>query len=377
MPSAHAKLSASSSARWLNCPASVAASAQYENKGSVFAEEGTCAHELAEICLKSGNSPDKYLGKTLNDAPNVAVNREMLDHVQGYIDYVKSFETKTSSTMIEERVRFDDYVPAGFGTSDAIVLDDHICHVVDLKYGKGIEVYAEQNTQAMLYALGVLQEYEFIFDIDVFELHIYQPRRNHFDSWQISKSELIKWGEWVKERAALTRQDDAPFNPSDKACQWCSHKANCKALQSFTEKVISSEFDDLTLDKPEKVDHSLILKNKSLIESWLKAVEQAAYEKLSNSEEVTGFKLVAGRSLRKWGDEEEAIKVLSEKAGEDKLYTKKFVSVPQAEKLIGKAEFNKLYSELVVKPDGKPTLAPANDKRPSLGDVSCEFDELD
>ena len=375
MPSVHAKLSASSSARWLNCPASVAASAQYENKGSSFAEEGTCCHELAEICLKTGDSPDKYLGQTLSDAPNIAVNREMLDHVQGYIDYVKSFETKTSSTLIEEQVRFDNWVTDGFGTSDAIIIDNGVCHIVDLKYGKGVEVYAEQNTQAMLYALGVLQEYEFIFDIDVFELHIYQPRRNHFDSWRISKDDLLNWGEWVKERAHLTTVKDAPFNPSDKACQWCAHKANCKALQSFTEKVIASEFDDLTLDKPENVDHSLILKNKSLIESWLKAVEQAAYEKLSNGEDVDGFKLVAGRSLRKWADEQAAIDTLSNEFDDDKLFTKKFVSVAQAEKLIGKVNFSE-FSNLVVKPEGKPTLAPSNDKRPAVGDVSCDFDNL-
>lgn len=377
MPTIHAKLSASSSARWLNCPGSVKICEQYENKSSSFAEEGTCAHELAEICLRDSKSASEFLGAELHDAPGVEVTIEMVDHVQDYVNYVNSLQSKTSSLLVEEKVSFDEWVTDGFGTSDAIVLDDGTCHIVDLKYGQGVEVYAKENTQAMLYALGVLNEFEFIYDIDTFVLHIYQPRRNHIDSWEITKQDLLKWGEWVKQQVALCDSDDAPLSPSEKACQWCPHKANCKALEKFTEEVISAEFENLDLPKPETVDVVNVLLNKSLIESWLKAVEQSAYEKLLSGdagELANHFKLVEGRSLRQWGDETTAISALSESYGDEKLYKKTFVSVAQAEKLVGKAKFTKEYNSLVIKPEGKPTIAPIDDKRPAIGDVANCFD---
>lgn len=379
MPTTHAKLSASSSARWLNCPGSVKACERYENKSSSFAEEGTCAHELAEICLRDSKSASEFIGANLNDAPSVTVTSEMVDHVQDYVNYVNSLQTKTSSLLVEERVSFSEWVSDGFGTSDAIVLDDGVCHIVDLKYGRGVEVYAKENSQAMLYALGVLNEFEFIYDIDTFVLHIYQPRRNHIDYWEITKRELLRWGEWVRRQVSLCESDDAPLVPSDKACQWCPHKANCKALEKFTESVIGSEFDNLDLPNPEEVDVANVLLNKSLIESWLKAVEQAAYEKLLSGdagELGNHFKLVEGRSLRQWGDEKTAISALSENYSDDELYKKAFVSVAQAEKIVGKAKFNKDYGSLVVKPEGKPTIAPIDDKRPAVGDVADFFDNV-
>ncbi|AZU97907.1 protein of unknown function DUF2800 [Vibrio phage LP.1] len=377
MPIKHAKLSASGSSRWLNCPGSVKASEKYKNGTSKFAEEGTCAHELGEICLKSfDKNPSDYLGQTLNDAPDVTVDSEMVEHVEGYISYCRQFD---GDMFVEEQVDFSQWVPDGFGTSDCIVIGD-VVHVIDLKYGKGVEVYAEKNSQAMLYALGVLNEYDCIYDFDddqVFRLHIYQPRRAHFDAWDTTKRELMGWAQWVKERADLALNDDAPMVPGDKQCQWCPHKANCVALQKFTEDIITAEFENLDLPQPEKVDIVNVLKHKSLIESWLKSVEQVVFEKLLAGEHVEGFKLVEGRSNRKWGDEQIAIDTLTEHVEEEKLYTRKFVTVPQAEKLIGKAEFNTKYGDLVIKPEGKPTLAPSSDKRPPIGDVSDCFEKLD
>lgn len=377
MPIAHAKLSASGSSRWLNCTASVKVSEQYASTSSKFAEEGTCAHELAEICLKDlSKSPSDFIGQTLNDAPSVTVDSEMAEHVENYVAYCLQFK---GDLFVEQQVDFSTWVPDGFGTSDCIVVGD-IVHIIDLKFGKGVEVYAEQNTQAMLYALGVINEYDFLYDFSddqVFELHIYQPRRAHYDSWQITKADLLKWAEWVSEKANEALSDNAQFNPSDKACQWCPHKANCVALQKFTESVISAEFENLDLPSPESVDVENVLKNKALIEGWLKAVEQVVFDKLSNGENVPGYKLVAGRSNRKWSDENLAIDTLSETVEDEKLFTKKFLTVPQAEKLIGKAEFSEKYSELVVKPEGKPTLAPESDKRPSINDVSDCFENID
>ena len=370
---AHAKLSASSSARWLNCPASVKAIQPYKNTSSKFAEYGTCGHELAEICLNDfDKSPHAYIGQTLSDAPTVKVDKEMIGCVEGYIDYVRSFD---GDLFVEERVDYSEWVKEGFGTSDAIVVNDNTCHVIDLKYGKGIEVYAENNTQAMLYALGVISNYGFLYEFEDVVLHIYQPRRSHFDTWSTTRTELLKWAEWVRERALLSEQDNAPFNPSEKACQWCAHKVKCVALMKHTEAVISAEFDDLDLPSPDSIDIDLVLKNKTLIESWLKAVQQHAFDKLSNGEKVKGYKLVAGRSSRKWVDEGEAFKALQTNYDKDELETRKFITVAQAEKLTGKASFSE-YIELVIKSEGAPTIAPESDKRKPIGDVSCDFENI-
>tara|TARA_R110002126_G_scaffold86957_1_gene209717 strand:+ start:41 stop:1156 length:1116 start_codon:yes stop_codon:yes gene_type:complete len=369
----HAKLSPSSSARWLNCTASVKASTSYANTSSSAAEEGTAAHQLGEICLKSGDTPDKYLGQSLSDAPTVTVDLEMVENIQDYVNYCRSI---SPIMLVEERVEFTPWVHDGYGTSDCIIFEGTTCHVIDLKYGKGVEVYAEENTQAMLYALGVLNEFEFIHDITTFKLHIFQPRRHHFDEWEISVEKLLAWGDEVKEIANNIKNNITTFNPGDKQCQWCAHKANCSALQKHTEKVISAQFNDLSeLPAPEQVDHKLVLKNKALIESWLKAVEMSVFERLNEGEPVEGFKLVAGRSVRKWGDEQATIKTMLPSLGED-LYTKKLLTAPQAEKLIGKAQFNAEYGHLVVRPEGRPTLAPSDDKRPAIGDVTCNFEEL-
>ena len=369
----HAKLSPSSSARWLNCTASVKASEQYANRSSSAAEEGTGAHQLGEICLKTFDTPDVYLNQILSDAPNITIDQEMVDNIQDYVNYCQSIGT---NMLVEERVDYSPWVQHGFGTSDCIIFKDNVCHVIDLKYGKGVEVYAERNTQAMMYALGVLNDYEFLYDIDTFVLHIFQPRRNHFDEWEISTSDLLLWGEEVKEIAKNIKTDNVTFNPGEKQCQWCAHKANCTALQKLTEELITAEFDNLDeLDAPEIVNHTLILKHKPLIESWLKAIEQTVFEKLNNGEKVDGFKLVAGRSIRKWGSEQEVIKTLTPELGEE-LYTKKLLTAPQAEKLIGKSRFNENYADLIIKPDGKPTLAPESDKRPAIGDVTECFDKL-
>lgn len=369
----HANLGASSSVRWLNCPASAKRVLEYKRTTSSAAEYGTSSHQLAEICLNDfDKSTSSYLGETLSDAPSVKVDKEMIDNVDGYIDYVRSFD---GDLFVEERVDYSDWVKEGFGTSDAIVVSDDICRVIDLKMGRGVEVYAEKNSQAMLYGLGVISNYGFLYDFEKVELHIYQPRRNHFDVWSTTRTELLVWAEWVRERALLCEDDNAPFNPGEKQCHWCAHKANCTALQKHTEEIIGAEFDNLELPDANTVNIESILNNKTLIESWLKAVEQHAVEKLNDGEKVQGYKLVSGRGSRKWVDEGEAFTELSKLYDKDELETRKFLTVPQAEKLIGKSDF-KQHLDQVNKVTGKPTLAPESDKRPDINNVACEFETI-
>lgn len=374
--------SASASSRWLSCPASVIEVRQYENKGSSAALEGSCAHQLGDIGLSGGLNEKEllsYIGKSLSDAPDVVIDKEMVNYVQGYVDYCRSFK---GDHFVEVRVSYENVVIGGFGTSDFISIDADnkkiIC--VDLKYGNGLEVSAENNTQAQLYALGVINEYQFIYDFDEtwqIEMHIYQPRINNYSDWEINYTDLMLFADHVRERVALSQQPNPPFQPSEKGCQWCAHKANCTALYKHTEQIIGAEFDNLdALPDASCVDVVSVLNNKKLIESWLKAVEQSVFEKLNNGENVEGFKLVAGRSTRKWHDESKAhLELLAGGFDDDELQTRKFISVAQAEKLVGKKDFAD-YGEFVNKSDGKPTLAPESDKRQSISDVSCDFEEL-
>lgn len=378
----HAKLSASGSARWLNCAGSVKAEDGIKDRSSSAAEEGTCAHELGELMLKSCDDTIDwpiYIGKTLNDAPDVPVDAEMVRYASDYAEYCRSLMTETSVMFVEERVDFSEWVPDGFGTGDCIIIDDAgvaregVAHCIDLKYGKGIPVYAENNTQAMLYALGVLSDYSMLYDIKRFVLHIYQPRINNISEWEITTEDLLEWAEWVKERAQLCLTDDAPRTPGDEQCAWCKAKPTCKPLREHVEKTINAQFDDLELEDPKLCDIGNVLKNKKLIESYLKAVEQHAQQLMLDGESIEGFKLVAGRSNRRWANEKDATKALVEHLGDNAFAPPKLLSVAQAEKAIGK-DFKQLEPILVTKPDGSPTIAPIDDKRPAVNDVTDLFD---
>lgn len=375
MPIKHAKLSASGSSRWLNCSGSVKAEEEFQDKGSSFAQEGTAAHELSERCLSERICPDKFLNETIE---GVVVTADMVEHVAGYIAYVQSF---SGEHFYEQEVDFSPWVHEGFGTSDAIVVEGSVCHIIDLKYGKGVEVSAEQNTQGMLYALGVYNDFGYMFDsIETFVIHIYQPRLHNYDTWSISLKDLLKWGEWVKLRADEALSKDAPRTAGEKQCQWCKAKATCPALADFTQNLIMSEFDDLDdMPNPDRLTNSQLkqaLEAKSLIVGWLDAVEKHVTGILLEGGKFKGFKLVEGRSLRRWKDEQSAANALLSIKPEDEIYTRKLISPSQAEKLLGKKDKLLIQNE-IIKPNGKPTLAPESDKRPPIGDVSDCFDIIE
>ena len=370
----HAKLSASGSSRWLNCTGSVKAESTLPNTTSSFAMEGTTAHALADLCLNDTQlTPEQFIGESVE---GYAVDDEMAENIAAYIAYVRSFK---GIHFYEVRVNFSEWIPDGFGTSDAIVIDEKAktVHVIDLKYGKGVPVDAENNSQGMLYALGVLSEYSFIYDLDHVVIHIYQPRIKNYSSWSISATELLKWAEWAKQKAEQALQDDAPRTPSDKACQWCKAKATCKALLDHTHKIIMHDFDELDNIKPDTLtdkELKVILDNAKLIKSWLDAVESHIFDMLNRGQSFDGYKLVEGRSTRSWQDEKQATIVLESKLDKDVLYTKKLISPAQAEKLLKTDKT--ILLDLISKGEGKPTLVPSCDKRIALNNANV-FDKLD
>lgn len=236
----HAKLSASGAHRWLNCPGSVKVEEGLPDKQTIFAQEGTGAHELAEIALSKRINPFDWVDKPLITENAITVSEEMARNVQRYIDYINQFD---GELLVETRVDFSDWVQEGFGTVDAIIINDDVIRVIDLKYGKGVKVYADNNPQGMLYALGALSDFGVVYDFKTVEIAIVQPRIDHISEWTIAVNELLEWGEWVKERVQLALQDDAPLVPERKTCQWCKAKSSCEAAYTRNKQSILNDFD--------------------------------------------------------------------------------------------------------------------------------------
>jgi len=363
--SAHAKLSPSSAHRWLNCPGSIHAEKSYENTDSIHSLEGTKAHEVAEWCLNNHKDTD------WPDLPfDIKDDQEMVQYVQEYVDYVRTFYHKRSTVEVEVRLDLSKYVPQSFGTADAIVMDvkAKTLHVIDLKYGKGVMVSAKGNDQLRLYALGAYQKYKDDTEIEYVHCHIVQPRKYNYDCEELTVKELKKYGKSVKPRAKLATQEDAPRAPGEKQCQWCKAKADCPALFDFTNKVVGGEFDNLDEAKLDDEAKRMLLDNEKLISSFISAIREQVTERLLMGEEFPGYKIVEGRSTRQWqdGTEEKMVEAIGEDA-----YTKKLIGVTAALKLIGK-EF---VDTNTYKPPGKPTLAHESDKRVAFVSTKELFDK--
>ena len=406
---AHAKLSASGSAKWLNCAGSIAAEEEVELaklaqqdldikqgrepevKINEFAELGTLAHELADICLAGGQDTIEWVDRKISCESNgkvleIIVDEEMAKYVQQYLDYVLAHETNDSQLFTEERVDFSNLVPEGFGTMDSGILDytTGTLHIFDLKYGLS-PVVAEGNTQARLYCLGMYNELKFLDAIKTFKIHIAQPRRSSFTSEEISLEELLDFGQHVKIKARLALLKNAKRTPGEKQCEWCDARFTCGALDTFTHNLVSDDFKDLgakdivrlpdeTKAKFKEISDDRVkelLDNKKLIEKFLKNIEEHTLERLQEGDTIPGYKLVLGRSNRKWTDDAE--KALVKSLGKEGAYNQKLIAIGEAEKLVEK----ELIEGITYKPDGAIGLAKESDKRPAVVSVVEEFETLE
>lgn len=364
----HAKLSASGSHRWLTCPASVRASECYSDTSGRDAQWGTACHYVGEQMLLGF---DVAIG---SEAEGILVDSEMLETAETYADYCRSLIGKDSEVIVEGRMDFSNVVPEGFGTADCIVINGTALHVIDLKTGRNL-VNAEDNSQLMLYAIGALNEFDFMHDIETVELHIVQSRAGHIDSWEVSPAQLEGWGEWVSQRAKLALSPDAPFCPESKACMWCPHKADCEALRNHVNDIVKGDFDELedvdgNADKVSDINLKKVLDNADLIVGFVAACKEVALERMQSGVSIDGYKIVESKTNRKWRDEAEVEEHLKGKIKVGDLYQKKLIPMTQILKLRPK---DKKLQAMLVKPEGKPTIAPMSDKRPAMTSVADEF----
>jgi len=362
---AHASLGASNAHRWLACAGSVKAESGLPNTSSVFALEGTTAHDLAELTLTTSDT-----------ALDLFEDQEMAEFVRIYTDYVRSLSDISDLVLIEQRVDYSDWVPKGFGTADAIVLNGETLNVVDLKYGMGVQVYAEDNPQGMLYALGAYAEVNHITEIKNVVITIVQPRLDHISEWSISVEDLLRWAEWVTQRAEATQAEDAPREAGEKQCRFCKAKHNCAALLKHTEAVLLTDFDNIdglpNVDTLTDEQMASVLASKSLIDGWISAIATHATDRLEAGDGFTGYKLVEGRSVRRWYDDETAEFRLREIFGAEMAVTTKVISPTQAQKILGAKRKDEI-AEMIVKPAGKPTLVPDSDKRLAISVTADDF----
>lgn len=383
----HALLSASGAHRWLECTPSAQLELQFPQSTSEYAEEGTAAHELCELTARywlGEISAAEYENQRDELAKGKYYNAEMQECAN---DYAKFVAEKTAAaretcedafTALEVRVDFSKYVKDGFGTGDCIIVSDNVLEIIDFKYGKGVRVEAAGNPQMKLYALGAYLEYNTLFDIDSVRMTIFQPRLSGVQSSdEITVKELLEWAEkYVKPRAKLAYKGEGEFAPSEEVCKFCRAKAQCKARADKNLKLFD-EAPDVLLLTPE--DAGKILEQAGDIQSWLADLESLVSFTLLAGQPVEGWKMVEGRSNRRFADELKVVDAMKA-AGYDEslLYERKLITLTQMEKDFGKKAIAETLGELIVKPQGKPTLAPAKDKRPEFRpeeQLLAEFDK--
>lgn len=371
--SIHAILSASASHRWLHCTPSVRLEQGFEAETSIFAAEGTVAHELSEHKLR------KFLKIKSRKPKSEFQCDEMEEYTDVYVNFAIELITKVRQSckdpivLIEQRLDFSNYVPEGFGTGDLVIVADKTLYIVDLKYGKGVEVSAEENPQMMLYALGALNLFEALYDIETVNMTIVQPRLESISTYEIEVNELITWAEIeLKPKAELAIKGEGEFVPGEH-CRFCRARATCRARSESFLAVARFEFKMPDLLTDSEVEDVLSLADQ--LSKWAADIYTYATEKAINEgKEWTGYKLVEGRSNRKYSDETSVIEVVTN-AGYKDIYKKTLLGITDMEKLLGKKKFETILGNLIEKPKGKITLVSESDKRkPIKLDNTAEAD---
>ncbi|MCD8211625.1 MAG: DUF2800 domain-containing protein [Oscillospiraceae bacterium] len=373
-PEQHAFLSASSSGRWTRCPPSARLCENIPDPGSEYATEGTCAHALCEHKLKTAlglPSEDPTEDLSYHDAEMERCSDEYLSYILGLISSAKEV-CKDPIVLVEQQLDFSRYVPEGFGTGDCLIVSDGTLYVIDFKYGKGVEVSADRNTQMMCYALGALNLFDGIYDIDTVCMVIFQPRIGNISPYTVSREELLAWGdETLAPAAKLAFEGKGEFACGD-WCRFCRAKAICRERARTNMEMAQYEFRDAALLSDREVTE-ILGKTDDLI-SWANDIREYALKAAVNGKHWDGYKLVEGRSVRRYTDEKAVADAVTA-AGYDPWEKPKILSITAMSGKLGQKRFNEILGDLVYKPPGKPTLVPDSDKRPAMTNATDDFKE--
>lgn len=372
MPTKHARLSASSAFRWINCPGSVALSDQCPTPASSsYADEGTLAHAIGELKLRYVN--DEISKRQLNAKMKPLLQSEYycgeMEEATGYYAdaVIEALEAagEDAELMIEQQFSLSRWVPEGFGTSDAVVIGGGVIQVIDLKYGKGIKVDARNNPQLRLYGLGAANLFDSLYDFDTVRMTIIQPRLDHISTEELPLSELLAWAEDdVKPRAQMA-MDGTDYTAVGDWCRFCPAKAVCRKRAEYNLSIAKDDFRKPPLLSDEEIGE--VLRRADELQHWVKDVGDYALEQALAGKQYDGWKLVEGRSVRKYADDLKVAEALKA-AGYDEamLYERKLYGISAMEKIVGKKRLTETLGDLIMKPAGKPVLVPESDKREAI-----------
>ena len=365
----HALLSPSAAHRWMNCPPSACLEREFPSSSSEVAAEGTAAHALCEHKLR------KFL-KLRSKRPQSDFEDDEMDRCSNdYVLFVQERMREITSPMVlvEQRLDLTRYVPEAFGTADCIIVGGDRLHVVDFKYGMGVLVEAKHNPQMILYALGALELLDGIYDIQTISMSVFQPRRENVCTWSLPKEELLRWArDDLVEKARLAYMGEGEYCAGE-WCTFCRASVRCRARAEEKLRLAKEEFKYPPLITDEEIED--VLGEIPELIKWANAILAYATDAAVNHGKVwMGFKIVEGRSVRRYKDED-AVAREAESAGYTDIFDKKLISLTQMERLMGKKAFTDILDGLIEKPPGKPTLVPISDKRPAIhtGSAQSEF----
>ena len=372
----HAVLSASGSHRWLNCLPSARLELEFANNESSAAAEGTAAHALCEHKLK------KALHIRSKRPVSDYNTDEMEEHSDSYVEFIleqlalAKQSCKDPLVLIEQRLDFSCYVPQGFGTGDCIIIADKKLHIIDFKYGMGVLVDVMENPQMKLYALGALEIYDSLYDIEEVSMTIFQPRRENVSTWTVSVKELKNWADnELKPKAKMAYAGEGEYIPGE-WCTFCRGAVKCRARADEKLRLAQLEFKLPPLLTDSEIED--VLSKLSDLTKWANEIIAYATEAAVNhGKEWNGFKIVEGRSVRKYKDEE-AVAETAKASGYKDIYRQSLITLTEMQKLMGKKNFEEILSDLIYKPPGKPTLVPVSDKRPAINvsNATNDFNEI-
>ena len=372
---AHARNSPSALHRTLNCPPSLVLGEQFQDEESSYAAEGSAGHALAEHLIK------KHLKQRTKRPVSDYYSDDLMEAVEDYVAFVieqieaAKRECKLPLFSVEQRVDISEYSPDCFGTADMVIVTDKVAHVIDLKLGRGVEVSAEENPQLMAYGLGVLEMVEMLYDIELVRLTIFQPRINNFSTWDITPDALKTWGEEIlKPRSAMALAGAGEFQ-SGSWCRFCKARNQCRARAEEFLRLAQMEFRQPALLSDDEI--AKIISVSDELAKWAADVYAYAQDQaITHGKEWNGYKLVEGRSNRKYSSDAEVEKAAKE-AGYTDIYKQTLIGVTEMERLMGKKEFARILGKLVYKPQGKITLVPDTDKREAItkSTAAADFQE--